>query len=201
MIQGSSRRGVSAPTSALTTSERMISQMATVDKTQSKPSRKALTHARLKELFDYNPETGTFTRLIARPCGMSDAGQVVGSKTKKGYLRVWIDGYSYALHILAWFYIYGTWPDDQIDHENLDKTNNRFKNLREADNAHNKANSPLRKDNTSGFKNIRLHRPNGRWQAIGAGRKSLGYYPTAEEAGRVAALEGQKNYGDFFRER
>lgn len=158
-----------------------------------------ITHRRLSELLRYDPVTGQFIRLITvSPNAVS--GSIVGYPTKKGYLKVYLDGRHYGLHNLAWFYMYRVWPADQIDHKDLDKTNNKIDNLREADNSHNKANSRLYKNNSTGYKNIRLHRPNGRFQAFGQGKKSLGYYATAEEAAQVAADYAKNIYGEFYRE-
>jgi HNH endonuclease len=88
-----------------------------------------LTQTRLKEILDYNPETGIFTRRL-KQTGVKQ-GKISGSLTKEGYLVTSIDSKLYSCHRLAWFYMIGTWPIGQIDHKNGNKSDNRINNLRD----------------------------------------------------------------------
>lgn len=100
-----------------------------------------LTHARLKTLICYNPETGNFW--------WPDKARKCTSITSSGYVRVVIEGKEYLAHRLAWFWVKGVWPAVDIDHEDRDKTNNRFKNLREATESENGQNRLLPMSNNS----------------------------------------------------
>ena len=53
------------------------------------------------------------------------------------YQRITIGGYDYYAHRLAWFYVYGEWPVNELDHIDEDKENNAIDNLREATHAEN----------------------------------------------------------------
>lgn len=88
-----------------------------------------LTAARVRELFDYNPETGILT-WKCRPAIQIRAGSVAG-KINHGYVVIGIGYKVYQAHRLAWLHFYGTWPVKVIDHINGEKTDNRITNLRD----------------------------------------------------------------------
>jgi len=90
-----------------------------------------LTHARLRELLDYNADTGAFTWRIGRQ-GHKKAGDVAGFRRSDGYIRITVDQHRVWAHRLAWFYTHGAWPAQQIDHINGDTSDNRLDNLRDA---------------------------------------------------------------------
>lgn len=113
----------------------------------------SLTAERLRELVVYNPLTGEFTSRFSR--GGVLAGSVLGNINKiLGYVIITIDRKKYYGHRLVWLYVYGEWPPDEIDHENLNKSDNRFFNIRESSSLQNKANRSVRKDNSLGVKGV-----------------------------------------------
>lgn len=160
-----------------------------------------LTLVQLKEFLDYNPDTGVFVWRVSR--GMRFiAGTQAGHLNQNGYVHIIVKYRQYKAHRLAWFYMYGVWPPEQIDHINGVSSDNRISNLRLATQSQNKINSGIQRNNTSGFKGVRPHRPNGKWQArIGDNGKrlSLGYYSTAAEAHEAYLKAAQNIYGEFVR--
>lgn len=151
-----------------------------------------LTQEVLKENLNYDPNTGIFTRRHSfRVC---TAGDVAGfSNGKKNYIRIKLLGDRFLAHRLAWLYVYGTWPENQIDHINCDKTDNRICNLRvvnQFENMQNRISPPLR--NTSGYLGVSKHRK--KWRAqIRANNVhiNIGTFATPEEA-HNAYLEAKR---------
>jgi hypothetical protein len=90
-----------------------------------------LTAERLRELMNYDQETGRFTRLISVSSN-ARAGDIAGSFNCNGYRQIKIDGISYKEHRLAVLWMTGSWPKDQIDHADLNRAHNSWKNIREA---------------------------------------------------------------------
>ena len=88
-----------------------------------------LTQERLKQVFDYDPQTGVFVRKL-KQSGVAK-GAVSGSLSKEGYLVTSVDNKIYKCHRLAWLYVTGAWPQNSIDHINGKRNDNRFENLRD----------------------------------------------------------------------
>lgn len=87
-----------------------------------------ITAQRLREVANYDENTGIFTWAVARK-GCS-AGKRIGTLKDNGYLHSGIDGKKYLLHRLAWLYVHGEFPSGDIDHIDGCRTNNRLINLR-----------------------------------------------------------------------
>ncbi len=119
-----------------------------------------LTANRLRELLNYNLETGIFTWAITRRGCRKDS--VAGCKMKHGYIAIRLDDALYTAHRLAWLYVNGEWPANQIDHINRNRADNRFSNLRAVTNAENAQNQKARV-NKSGFTGVR--KENSKWLA------------------------------------
>ena len=147
-----------------------------------------LTQERLKELFFYDQETGFFTR-IAGVKG-HQAGLVSNCKNVKGYVQIMVDYKNYTAHRLAWLYVHGRWPHNQIDHINRIKDDNKITNLREATNSENQINIQVRKHNTSGITGVVKDSKSNKWvaQIIRNNKKYyLGRHSSVSEAAKAVA--------------
>lgn len=157
----------------------------------------ALTQARLKEVLDYDAETGVFTWKVGTARGL--VGSVAGVPANGGYRYIGVDGRKYLGHRLAWLYVHGRWAKEHVDHINGDPSDNRFCNLREASavqNAHNTRN----RQNKSGFKGVR-QRGNRFLASIIADSRiyQLGSFGTAEEAHAAYVAAVDRLHGVFAR--
>ena len=157
-----------------------------------------LTAERVRELLDYDPDTGELRWRVSR--GSAPAGAVAGSLALHGYIKVHVDGRHYYAHRIIWLHVYGRWPREQVDHVDLDGMNNRLSNLREATGSQNGAKRKVRKDNRIGYKGVRRHR--NTYQALirkQGVRLYLGCFPTAEEAHAAYARAAADAHGEYAR--
>lgn len=69
-----------------------------------------ITQELLREKFDYNPETGVFTRKSTNHRGSEFTGTVMS----QGYVRIRLLGKNYYLHRLIWLWYYGVEPTGKI---------------------------------------------------------------------------------------
>lgn len=152
------------------------------------------TQERLRELFDYNPETGLFTRRINR--GKAKAGDVAGGITKKGYLKITVDGTQYYAQRLALQYM-GLPLGKETDHINGDRTDNRIANLRAVTTIRNQRNTKLRTDNASGYRGVHWLKKQERWEVqmrVEGKRIHLGTYVELDDA-IAARIAADKEHG------
>ena len=160
------------------------------------------TQLRLKELVDYQPESGIFTWL-ARPAAPAwdarYAGKRAGHVDRSGYCLITIDGHKHTAARLAWLYMTGAWPAETIDHKNCIRSDDRFENLRPASFSENLANRSA--FGKSGLKGA-YHNPDRGWFScirIGGRTIQLGRFRTAEEAHAAYVAASTRVHGEFSR--
>lgn len=153
----------------------------------------------LKSILEYDPNTGEFFWLVCPYNMVKLVGTQAGSVYKNGYRYIQINGLDYRAGRLAWFYMTGEDPIDFVEHENRDRDDNRWSNLRKATNSQNQANAKW-STNTSGFKGVSWQPSRGKWIAkitVNGLSKNLGRYDSivdAAKAYRQAAIEA---WGEF----
>jgi len=142
-----------------------------------------ITQSKLKDLFDYSPVTGMFTRLVTTS-NKSKVGKVITALDSGGYVTVMIDSINYRCHRLAWLYMEGCWPN-QIDHDDHDRANNKWDNLKEKSQQDNCRNMSKSKANTSGVTGVTWDKAKNKWAAqisIERSNVSLGRFVDKFEA-------------------
>jgi hypothetical protein len=152
-----------------------------------------LTAEFLRELLSYDPDTGFFyNRQYRGP--KSPVGGKAGTVNAVGYSQIRVIGKIHLSHRLAWLYVYGTFPEGNIDHVNRDKLDNRICNLREANKSENSQNKSLpQSNNTHGF--LGVTRDSGRWAAritTNGKTKYIGLFDTPEIAHAAYLCEKRK---------
>lgn len=163
-----------------------------------------LTYSDIAKILKYEPETGKLFWLPrtaemfegtkfpqgpeakAKNWNARYAG-VEAFKTvhARGYIAGALLGKAYLAHRVVWLFETGSWPVDQLDHINGDRTDNRFENLREVTNTENSKNKAITKRNKSGFQGVFWNPKIKRWNAnigLNSRTKNLGHFLTKEEA-------------------
>lgn len=142
----------------------------------------------LKNLIIYDPETGVFT--------WRSTGRIAGNNKREGRVRIRINYISYKAHRLAFLYMIGRWPEDQVDHINRDPSDNRWSNLREATSSQNRMNTLKRpRDLPRG-----VYRVRGDFRAkivVRGIQIILGRFKTVEEATKAYDSAAPIYHGEF----
>lgn len=160
----------------------------------------ALTQERLKELLFYDPDTGVWT--------WKNGGRgrrknhIAGWRCGEGYILIYVDGEQFYAHRLAFLYMTGSWPAEDTDHKDMDRSNNRWNNLREATRGENHRNKVARKDSSSGLKGVIRDKERGAWQAritVGGKTVNLGRFDCPAAAHFAYIIAADKMHGAFAR--
>lgn len=167
-----------------------------------------ITPDRLKELLEYDPDTGLFIWKV-RPLGPKEWNTRFAGKSafafvgKRGYCVSTIDNNpALTAHRVAWAIFYGEWPSGEIDHINGVTTDNRIENLRLATSAQNSHNTRSHKDSVSRFKGVSFDSARGKWCAeiMKNGRRwRLGRFSTEEDAAKAYAEKALELHGEYAR--
>ena len=167
-----------------------------------------LTQEIVRELLDYNPDTGALTwKSRDRKWFTSDhACQSWNTRYagKSAFKAIDGDGYKhgaifnkkYTAHRIIWLWMTGEWPDPEVDHENHNRTDNCWKNLSEKDDNGQTRNHSLNCNNTSGQVGV-CKIPDGRWKmqiTDNEGRRHWYFFKTFDEA-VAARKEAEIKYG------
>lgn len=170
----------------------------------------------VRELLDYDPQTGAFTwkerdvkffsdDVARRKWNTRFKGKpALCTLSHNGYMYGAIFGENWSTHRIAWLHHHGEVPRE-VDHINGDRTDNRIANLREVSREENCRNSAKGSKNTSGHIGISWSKGMKAWD-VRIRKERLGHFKNFDEAvaarkaaearlgfhpnhGRVAALK------------
>jgi len=143
----------------------------------------------LRELFDYNPETGVLTNRVTR--SNRPVGSRAGTRRPDGYWLIGINKRMYLLHRVVWKHYFGTEPSFFLDHKDRNPENNSISNLRATDYSGNAANSTREGKRLAG-----AYKRGKRWAARSK-RLHHGMFDTEEEAHRAYVQWHLQEFGEF----
>ncbi len=145
-----------------------------------------LTQEELLQHLRYEPDTGHFFwvkpgrgRRRNEPAGCVQGGP------GKGYILIRLNGRLHKAHRLAWLAVHGVFPPDEIDHDNGNKADNKFLNLKAATHAQNGQNLKREVLGAAGLQGVHFDESVGKYSAsvtVEHRKKHLGYFDTAEIA-------------------
>lgn len=169
-----------------------------------KIERNNLTQEIVKELLDYDPESGILTWKERSSIWFEDnenktkdqirnwwnsrfANKTASFQRSDKYFQIKIFGIGYKAHRIIWLWMTGDNPE-KVDHENGNCYDNRWINLRNVDHFANAQNAKKRRDNVSGVTGVSFFDQSQKYKAsIQVNKKSiyLGLFSDFEEACQV----------------
>tara|TARA_R110000851_G_scaffold331261_1_gene505203 strand:+ start:533 stop:1081 length:549 start_codon:yes stop_codon:yes gene_type:complete len=133
-----------------------------------------LDHEVLLSRLNYQSDTGIFTWIDKEENDHHDrawnkkyAGIEAGTTATlmgKKYRNIQVNKLLFLAHRLAWFYVYGYWPD-RIDHIDGDGLNNKIDNLRDVTAMRNQRNRRMSSNNKSGVMGVCWDKKKARWKS------------------------------------
>jgi HNH endonuclease/AP2 domain len=163
---------------------------------QQRANEASLMAERLREILIYSPSTGEFRWRIGRQ-GVA-AGSMAGCNNR-GYRRIGIDGHLRIASRLAFLWMTGEWPRQDMDHINRNRSDDRWANLREASRTQNNANRGMR-NNTGGMRGAIRDKKRRKWLAqvkISGKTRNLGRFATIWAAARAYDRAAIEAHGEF----
>jgi len=159
-------------------------------------TKRILSQKTLKELIHYDPDTGIFTWLergrkwfksasYCKRWNTRYAGNQAGCLDFRGYVQMRVNDVHFYAHRLAFLYMNGIFPPQEVDHINHHGEDNRWENLREATLQENQKNQSLASNNKSGYLGVCWNTSAKRWRAqirVNGKYKHLGDFKEIEDA-------------------
>ena len=149
----------------------------------------------VKKLFHYDAESGMLLWRNGNGRNVKP-WQQAKALNGNGYCSVKIEKKNHPVHRIIWLYVYGHFPEQDIDHKNRIRNDNRLCNLRAVSRTDNCQNISLPSHNKSGHIGVSWFKNHNCWTVyvkVNKKNKWLGYYKNLDDA--IAARKaGEKQY-------
>lgn len=133
----------------------------------------------IRQNFIYHAD-GTFER--------KDRRNSTGSIDKDGYLIIKIKTKQYKAHRLVYAYFNGRFPDEEIDHINRVRTDNRIENLRTATRIENVRNTKVKPNKETGVVGVHITKGTNKKYTTRLGNRTYRFYSLND------AMHARKKY-------
>lgn len=192
--KGDQTIGVRPPLS-ITTYSRYVAMNEPKIQNSSKKVKPKLTQERLKKYLLYDPETGIFTRVrTGKGC---KKGDIAGHKARHGYVTISVENKPHYASRLAFLWMEGYFPENNVDHINRVRDDDRWENLRHVTQSCNMRNLSIRSTNKSGVAGVHWSKKDRRWVSqisVNSKAESIGVFVNFKEAVQ-ARWEAEVKYG------
>ena len=165
----------------------------------------------LKECFDYYPLTGMLfwrsrpllhfaTTASHQTWNKRYAGTMAGRAQSSGHIQVHVEGRRVMAHRVIWTMMTGVDPHPmEIDHTDLNHSNNRWANMRLATGQQNMWNKAVLTKSKSGFKGVHPWGRKFTARIMLNGKNTyLGLFDTPQEAHQAYCDAAKARHGAFF---
>ena len=110
----------------------------------------------VRDRYDYDEKTGWLTWKNHPQHKFYNEKRVGGLYKSSNYRRIGINGKLYLEHRIIWLWKYGYLPENEIDHRNRIKDDNKISNLREITPSCNMKNIGLKSNNKTGIVGVSI---------------------------------------------
>lgn len=161
-----------------------------------------ITQQEALERLAYDPTTGIL-RWKKPHSNRIKIGAIAGYRDERGYQRVHFGQNRHYAHQIIWLMMTGEWPFE-IDHRDLDRSNNSWSNLRKCERSENRGNQRVSRSNKLGIKGVSFINDHYRakpyvMQIRRDGKKIREWFATAAEAKAAYNKHSVRIFGEFAR--